>query len=85
MIQEKITITFDNKKQVDDVIACITSTAEQIASFTARTSACSDKEQQKNNFIAKKIRKTRTAHMEMKGEQIKDRLLLHQQLEVGEC
>ena len=35
--------TFDDNKQIEDAIACITSTAEQMASFTFWISACSNK------------------------------------------
>ena len=35
--------TFDDNKQIEDATACITSTAEQMASFTFWISACSNK------------------------------------------
>jgi hypothetical protein len=40
---KKKKITFDNNKQIEDAIACKTSRAEQIASFTFWTSACRNK------------------------------------------
>lgn len=46
--EEKKEMTLDDNKHIDDAIACITSTAEQIASFTFWTSACS------NQHISKK-------------------------------
>ena len=36
-------ITLDKSEYIEDDIACITSTAEQIASFTLWTSACRSK------------------------------------------
>lgn len=75
-------ITFDNNKHIEDAIACITSTAEQIASLTFWTSAC------RNNKADKKIIRPNLCKCVGKWDQKKENchILLPQQQRVdGVC
>ena len=55
--------TFDNNEHMEDAIACITSTAEQIASFNFGTSACTNEETSKMFLLRPKQATTLATEM----------------------
>lgn len=64
--QEKEEITLDDKVYIDDAIACITSTAVQMASFTFWTSACTNKHQSNKNCLRHNVTPMRSLEVAKK-------------------